>query len=232
MEALLTVALPGRESQLRRVPPQPFTVGRGMRWGIEDRDGWCSRMLVELDPTEHGWICRNFRAGLHVEGTGILEATCHEGAAVLLTTGDWTLHWDHRLTLAIAVRRRLSPDQARIPLATQAGDIDELMTTAPEALQLSATDLHRLALLFRHLLESTEAPVNLARAAGPALGMGEAVARDYANKQRRKVQTTNRVQLDTVAELGDYLVRVSRLVRTEHLTPPLSASREADRKTP
>lgn len=218
MDAVLQVTVEG-DPHRRRLPPEPFTVGRGMGWAIEARDTWCSRTLVDLEPTDHGWLCRNYHDGLHLTGPHLVEeATYLGGAAVLLTTGTWTLWWNRRLTLEVTVTPSLSEEQRKLPIASQAGDLEALMTTDPRALQLSPTDLHRLAVLFRHLLEETDPPANLAAAAASALGMQEAVVRAYANRQRSKVEATDGLRLETVADLGEHLVRVTRQLRREHLT--------------
>ena len=220
MKAVLTVHVGGRDSEARRLPDEDIVVGRGMGWGFRRDDTWCSRMLLDLEPTERGWVAYNHQDGLAVQGPQVVEARYNKGAFVLLGRGSWVLSWDTRFRLVLEVLPTLTAELAALPLATATLELDALMSTDPTTLGLSRTDKHRLAVLFRHLLERRPAPANLARAAAEHLDMTEPVVRAYANAVRRRVSQIGHVDLPTVDALGDYLVHVRGIVTRADLAEP------------
>lgn len=219
MRAILTVTVAGREPEHRRLPEAEVSVGRGMGWGLRAADSWCSRSLLDLEPTERGWLAYNHHDGLEVMGPRIVEARFRSGAFVLLTRGTWSLSWSARLTLGVDVATSLTAEQRALPIAPEAFDPDLFEGTDPLTLALRPEDKHRVAVLFRHLLERTEPPANLARAAAADLDLGEAVLRAYANTLRRRVSEVAHVPLPIVEDLGEYLIRRQGLVTRAHLRP-------------
>ncbi|MCW2572560.1 MAG: hypothetical protein JWO88_2618 [Frankiales bacterium] len=164
-------------------------------------------------------LAYNHHGGLEVVGPRIVEARFRSGAFVLLTRGAWTLSWNARLRLDLAVVTGLTPEQSALPLALAAFDPELFAGTDPLSLALRPEDKHRVAVLFRHLLERTDPPANLARAAAAELDMGEAVVRAYANTLRKRVSEAAHVPLATVEDLGEYLIRMQPVVTRAHLRP-------------
>lgn len=78
---------------------------------------------------------------------------------------------------------------------------------------------HRLAIVFRHLIEQTPAPSNLYRTRAAELAMEPADLKNLVNRVRQRNNRERHQDLVDADQFGVYLVDVSQMLSYRHLTP-------------
>jgi hypothetical protein len=182
--------------------------------------------LAVFSPVPDGWIVENgARTPLRVENDWVQSGSAAylSHASVMLQRGDHRLLWpglDKPLAISLTVRtRRL--DDVRIRYAVDSRVDGQQASGAgggpgvPEA-PMSAALRYRLAVVFRHLLEGEPAPVHLIRRRAEFLGMTEHDLDWVVQRYRRRLRAVRDLELQSVEELGDYLVlRTGELTRDD-----------------
>jgi hypothetical protein len=84
---------------------------------------------------------------------------------------------------------------------------------------MSAALRYRLAVVFRHLLEDEPAPVHLLRRRAEFLGMTEPDLDWTVQRVRRRVNAARELRLQTVEDLGEYLVLETGALTRADLDP-------------
>lgn len=226
---LLVVRGGGAPLVHRRLPRRTTaTVGRRDRHGFELVPEWVPRDLGTFVPVEDGWVFANHsRARMRVESDFIAggAAVFLPEAMTMLQRGDYRISWEglpQPLGLSVTVRTRRLDDQ-RIPYVVD-GAVQPRVTGAGSYLgvedaPMSAALRYRLAVLFRHLIEGEGEPPNLLQRRAEFLGMTEEALLDAANRYRRRLNVVQSLDLQSVEELGDYLVRKTDELTRDDLDP-------------
>jgi len=89
------------------------------------------------------------------------------------------------------------------------------VTDAP----MTAALRYRLAVLFQHLIEGEPEPRNLLARRAEALAVSEADLAEMAHRYRRRLNVVHSLDLQTLEELGEYLVLKSDELTRDDLHP-------------
>lgn len=212
----------------RRLPRRaPASVGRRERFAFELQPEWVPRDLGVFTAVEEGWLLANTsRAWMRVESDFILTGSVvlRSDAITMLQRGDYRISWDglDPLALSVTVRTRRLED-SRTPYAVDStvdgraeGSGSYLgVTDAP----MTAALRYRLAVLFRHLIEGEMEPRNLLERRAESLGIPVEELEAAAHRYRRRLNVVHGLDLQTIEELGEYLVRKSDELTREDLEP-------------
>ena len=213
----------------RRLPHRAHaSVGRRDRYAFELAPAWVPRDLGTFTPVDDGWLFQNLSRGrMRVESDFIATGSVVylSDAITMLQRGDHRISWeglDQPVGLSLTVRtRRL--DDARIPYAVDT-TVDGREHGAGSYLgvadaPMSAALRYRLAVLFRHLIDDEPEPRHLLQRRAEALGIPEDDLTAAAHRFRRRLNVVRTLDLQSIEELGEYLVRTSRELTHEDLEP-------------
>jgi hypothetical protein len=217
----LVVVRGGAAPVVQRRLPRRTTASVGSR----DRNGfvvdlaWVPRDLGTFTAVEEGWLFHNAsRAGMRLESDFVVggAVVLLPSAIAMLQRGDHRISWEgleRPLNVSVTVRTRRLEDQ-RIPFA-----VDSTVEASPDLREqpagsylgvadapMSAALRYRLAVLFRHLLAGEPEPRNLLQRASESLGIPEIELTDLANRYRRRLNVVRSLDLQSLEELGEYLV--------------------------
>jgi hypothetical protein len=206
--------------------------------GSRDRNGfvvdlaWVPRDLGTFTAVEEGWLLHNTsRARMRLESDFVVggSVVLLPSAIVMLQRGDHRVAWEgleRPLSVSVTVRTRKMEDH-RIPFA-----VDSTVETTPESRDhaagsylgvadapMSAALRYRLAMLFRHLLVGEPEPRNLLQRAAESLGMPEVELTDAAHRYRRRLNVVRGLDLQSLEELGEYLVQQAHELGKDDLEP-------------
>lgn len=213
----------------RRLPRRTAaSVGRRERFAFELEPEWVPRDLGAFTPVDDGWVFTNLaRDWMRVESDFILNgfAVFRPQAMVMLQRGDHRITWDgldRPVGVSVTVRTRRMDDQ-RIPYAvdsTVEGQAEVAgsyrgVTDAP----MSAALRYRLAVLFRHLIDGEVEPRNLLAKRAEQLCISEDELEASAHRYRRRLNVVRTLDLQTLEELGEYLVLKSEELSRADLEP-------------
>ncbi len=213
----------------RRLPRRsPASVGRRDRHAFELRQEWVPKDLGTFQPVEEGWLFTNLsRAWMRIESDFILtgSAVFRPEAMTMLQRGDHRITWEglgQPLGVSVTVRTRRLEDQ-RVPYAVDsavdghaAGAGSYLgVTDAP----MSAALRYRLAVLYSHLLEGEAPPRNWLERRAETLGMRQDDLVATAHRYRRRLNVVRTLDLQSLEELGEYLVLKSEELTKDDLQP-------------
>lgn len=213
----------------RRLPRRATaSVGRRDRHGFELVPEWVPRDLGRFAPVEEGWVFTNHsRSPMRVESDFIAggAAVFLPDAMAMLQRGDFRISWEtlgQPLALTVTIRTRRLDDQ-RVPYVVD-GAVQPHVTGAGSYLgvadaPMSAALRYRLAVLFRHLIEGDAEPAHLMQRRAEFLGMAEEDLADAANRYRRRLNVVQQLDIQSVEELGDHLVRKTDELTREDLDP-------------
>lgn len=203
-------------------------VGRRERHGVELRPEWVPLDLVSLAPVEEGWLATNTtRARMRVECDWVLggAATFLPGATVMLQRGEHRLLWPelaHPVGVSVSVRTRRLEDQRVAYVVDSTVNADGRgvgsylgVDDAP----MSDSLRYRLAVLFRHLLEGEPEPLRLVARRAEFLGLSEDALDETAQRFRRRVNAVSGTDLQSLDELGAYLVGPAGVLTRADLDP-------------
>lgn len=205
------------------------TVGRRERHAVELRPEWVPLDLATFTAVADGWLVVNgARTPVRVENDWVRSGSASylPRASVMLQRGDHHLTWpglDGPVAISVTVRtRRL--DDWRIRYA-----VDNRISVqgAPglgsylgvQEAPMSAALRYRLAVVYRHLIEGEPDPLHLLRRRAEYLGMTEHDLDWTVQRLRRRLNVVRGLDLQTLDELGDYLVHQTRELTRADLDP-------------
>ncbi len=213
----------------RRLPRRSTaSVGRRDRHALELVPEWVPRDLGCFDAAEGGWVFSNLsHARVRLESDFVVggSAAFLPAAMVMLQRGHHRLTWEglsQPLGISVTVRVRRLEDQ-RVPFVVDGavpghaqGTGSYLgLTDAP----MSAALRYRLAVLFRHLIEGEPEPRHLVQRRAEILGVPEEELAEAAHRYRRRLNVVQGIDLQTLEELGEYLVLKAEELTKEDLEP-------------
>lgn len=215
----------------RRLPRRAqASLGRKERYAFELQPEWVPRDLGRFTAVDHGWLFTNLsRAWMRVESELIVtgSAVYRPEAITMLQRGDFRISWeglDRPLGISVTVRTRRLEDQ-RIPFAVDSA-IDRTLEPSGSGSYLGVADApmsaalrYQLAVLFRHLIEGEIEPRNLLQRRAEALGMTAEDLAATAHRFRRRLNVVHTLDLQSIEELGEYLVCKSEDLSREDLDP-------------
>jgi hypothetical protein len=147
-------------------------------------------------------------------------------ALVALQQGTWDLTWDLdgecRATAKIDRVRQGEARRMPVALSTKGeyvGRPAPLTDVAAARMKMSPQIRHRLAVLFAYEIEGFPAPPNMCRAAADRIGARERDVLKAAVRIRDRVNALRLARLDSLEELGFYLVHVSGVIGPDDLDP-------------
>jgi hypothetical protein len=208
-------------------------IGRHERSLFDIREPWMPQLLVEIRLADtDGWMV--------IAGTGVtmnvtgprVRASVMPGGLQFVGRGAWAITFptlDHlcRLDVRIFSIDRNQPfETEELSRPRELGWQDLLDTysrpkqTSADRIGMTPLTRHRLAVLFRHLLEDRPTPDNLCAAAGASLDMDEDSVRRVAYRIRDRLNAFRSNEIKTLEELGDFLVFTGQVLNPDHLDPP------------
>lgn len=214
----------------RRLPRKsPVSLGSRERHGLLLLSEWVPKDVATFTPIDEGWVVENGpRSRMRMESewveTGSVTLLPH-GLAVV-QRGETRLTWnglDKPLSLSVSVRtRRL--DDARIPFVVDSTIDGQPVPETGSYLGLQDTPMsaalrYQMAVLFRHLIEGEAPPLHLLKKRSEQLGISEADLDGVAQRYRRRLNALRGVNLDSIEELGEYLVRTTGELTHADLEP-------------
>ena len=225
---LVVVRGAGAPMVQRRLPRRsPASLGRRERFAFELHPEWVPRDLGTFTPVDEGWLLTNIsRKWMRVESDFLLSGSMvlRPEAITMLQRGDFRVSWEglDPMAVSVTVRTRRLEDQ-RIPFAVDStidgraeGSGSYLgVTDAP----MTAALRYRLAVLFRHLIEGDVEPRNLLEKRAEALGITVEELDATAHRYRRRLNAVHNLDLQSIEELGEYLVRKSDELTRDDLEP-------------
>lgn len=225
----VTTRVDGFDTAVRRLTQGARSrIGRRERHAFSLREEWIPRDLAELIPIQEGWLIENGgRTRMRVRNTWIegVEAFFSQRAMVMLQQGTSVIDWpelDGSLSLTVTIRNERATDRD-IPYAV-GSEIDAGRPVAGTNLRGREVEMspglkHRMAVLFRHLIERSEPPANLCETAAKRLGTSEQAVKNSANRYRQRLNASRGRSLETLEQLGYYLVVTSEAIGTVDLDP-------------
>jgi len=235
--AIMRVEVRGRVLGTWRLPGEPVTVGRARGAAAHLPSEQVPRVLATMVPYSstpsvlghakgpwQGWLMINGeRTRARAENRlAIVEA--EPSGVVALQDGTTTVIWpelDEAVTLTIVVGTGRS-DPA-LPVARDRAPDDRAVAPPATRVALQRSDVrpslrHSMAVLFRHLLEGTQKPVNVYRTAAHEMGTTEAALKRSAERLMGRINEHRfGGRIDTLDQLGHYLVTTSALITTDDL---------------
>lgn len=198
----------------------PILVGRDAERGVCLDEPWVSRRLARLVPHDRWWLVVNGRRTRVQVDNPWVSALFAPGAAVALPPGPTRLSWPHldvglELTVSVGDElggrpRRAQPELAR----ARPGMVTDV---AVRRQGLTAHQRNVMAVLYRHLLTHERPPVNLLQAAAGDLGATPGAVRQTATRIMNRLNRDRLIPLQTLDELGEYLVTTARVVTRDDL---------------
>jgi hypothetical protein len=88
-----------------------------------------------------------------------------------------------------------------------------------ESIEIKRDVLHKLTVVFEHVLLEEPAPRNVYAAAATRLGVSEDAVKRMVERIRNRINDHRGRPLRTVDEIGHYLVHVARVVTDDELQP-------------
>ena len=239
LTGVIVVRGAGAPVEQQRLPRRsPATIGRGERHAVVVRPDWVPLDLATFSPVDEGWLVAN-GAGvpMRVESDWVQSgaASYQPHALVMLQRGDHRLSWPELggtrlggrglggpVTVSVTVRtRRLEDARTRyavdsaVATPVRGPGVHRGGTEPPMSVALR----YRMAVLFRHLLEGAPTPVHLVRHRAQFLGMTEHELDRIAQRLRRRLNAVRGLDLQSLDELGDYLVRGQGELSPKDLNP-------------
>ena len=213
----------------RRLPRRASaSVGRRERHAFEVKPEWVPKDLGTFTAVDEGWLFTNLsRAWMRIESDFILTGSAgfRPEAITMLQRGDHRISWEglgKPVGISVTIRTRRLEDQ-RIPYAVDSS-IDGAalgtgsylgVTDAP----MSAALRYRMAVLFQHVIDNEAEPRNLLQKRAEALGMTEEDLAETAHRYRRRLNVVHALDLQTLEELGEYLVLKGDQLTRDDLHP-------------
>lgn len=225
---LVVVRGAGAPMVQRRLPRRASaSLGRRERFAFDLQPEWVPRDLGTFTPVEEGWLLTNIsRAWMRVESDFVLtgSAVLRPETITMLQRGDYRISWEgfDPMNVSVTVRTRRLDDQ-RIPYAVDSSVDSKVegsgsymgVTDAP----VSAALRYRLAVLFRHLIEGELEPRNLLAKRAETLGVTEEELEATAHRFRRRLNVVHSLDLQSIEELGEYLVLKTDALTRDDLEP-------------
>lgn len=223
---LIVVRGGGAPMVYRRLPRRaPASVGNRAVHAFPLQEEWVPRDLASFTAVDEGWLVVNqSRARMQVENEWVLGGTVvfRPESMVMLQRGDHRLTWSglgHPLSVSVVIRTRRLDDQK---IAYAVDSTVEGQAAGPghylgvQDAPMSAALRYRLAVLFRHLIESQPEPLHLVARRAEFLGLPEEELEWIAHKFRRRLNVVRGTDLQSLEELGEYLVlKTEELGRTD-----------------
>ena len=192
------------------------TVGRRERNAVVLSPEWIPLDLATFTAVPAGWLVENgARCSMRVENDWVRSGSAAylPHAAVMLQRGSHHLTWpdlDGPVAISLTVRTRRM-DDARIRYAvdhriTTQGGLGVGSYLGVQEAPVSAALRYRLAVVFRHLIEREPEPMHLLRRRADFLGMSEQDLDWVVQRHRRRLNVVRGLDLQSLDELGDYLV--------------------------
>lgn len=178
-----------------------------------------------MTPQDFGWLLKNgLSTRVEVTGPGVHGLRFEPSASVALVRGDWVLDWALDKPLQARVCVTTSPAPPDLPWALDRmvpSPKPELPRTsyAADDVPMSPAERHLLAVLFMHEFTAAPAPRNLCAAAGARLGLSSSDVKNRANVVRRRVNGRRQATIDSLDELGFYLVHTAQALSPDDLEP-------------
>ena len=210
----------------------PADLGRRPGSLLPVLEPWMPQLLTTFEGVgKHGWVVTAGTA-VTVEVTGArVLARVLPGGSQLLGRGAWKLLFptlDHlcRLDVRVYPPDKRQPVDPRTLTRPREVDLDHLLVfqaskrTAADMIGITPTTKHRLAVLYRHLMQDSRAPENLCATAAAELHMEEDAVRRLAYRVRDRLNEHRSNPLGTLDDLGDFLVHTGQVLNPDHLNPP------------
>jgi hypothetical protein len=203
-------------------------MGRSPGCAIELTPLWTPRRLASLAPVDGGWLLTNGdRTRVTAVSRSVRNGVFERGAKVFLQPGQWSLSWELDGPCTASVRITSVPTDAPERLPYALNDHRGGPTTRPARLTaiagaemaLSPLTRHRLAVLFSHEFEDAAPPDNVCKAAAQRLGVTQAQVKRTALRVRDRLNTRREIPLESLEQLGYYLVHVSGALSPDDLEP-------------
>lgn len=200
------------------------SVGRLPSAGIHVPDPWVPQRLCRFLPYEQGWLVQLGRARGRVSNKHLGDIVFNARAVVALQPGRAIVSFpelDDLCRLDVTIGATQGQD---VPLAQDHAGQDGPGTGTQYAVaELQLAPSHRvvLAVAFEHLLTGGRAPVNIAAAAATKLGKSEQAVQNVFTSTKKKVNLERWLNLHTTAQLGHYLVHLTRTLSVQDLPADL-----------
>lgn len=205
------------------------TVGRRERHAVELRPEWVPLDLATFTAVPGGWLVENgARSPLRVENDWVRSgsASYFPRASIMLQRGDHHVTWpglDGPVAISVTVRtRRLDDGRIRYAVDNRisvSGNPGFGSYLGVQEAPMSAALRYRLAVVFRHLITGEPEPVGLLRRRAEYLGMTEQDLDWTVQRLRRRLNVVRGLDLQTLDELGDYLVHGTAELSRADLDP-------------
>lgn len=200
------------------------TLGRAKGSAIQLRGQWVPGRLAVLEPQGFGWLMRNgYSTRVVVRGPGLRGARFEPGGVAALIAGEWEIHWALDQSLRAEVSINKAPAPADLPWALNptipVHDQQHGTAYAADRQMFSQAELHLLAVLFAYEFEAVTPPRNICQAAAEALSLTSSQVKNSANTVRRRINKKRHTDLETLEELGFYLVHTARVLSEDDLDP-------------
>jgi len=204
-------------------------IGRSLGSAIRLKPAWAPRLLATLTPSERGWMLTNgTRTRVRVKSRWV-DGYCQPNALMVLQQGVWDFKWD----LDGECRAEVKVERARPGLVqgppvalSRKGEfvgraLGQRTDVAGSRMRLSPQIRHRLAVLFAYEIEDVAAPVNICKAAAERLGGGVTERRvlNSALRVRARINDLRHESIESLEELGFYIVHVAEAIGPEDLDP-------------
>lgn len=208
------------------------SIGRHPSSAVHVGHAWMPRRLAAIETTGSHPRFTNGRRTRCVLTSPSIEATLAPSASLQLEPGRWRLAWpelDQECVALVWVDEESTgedwPELVDRPVDVAQGDRLVMGThLAAEDLVLTPLRRHRLATLYRYLLDDTRQPENLYATAAAELGVSNEVLRNLTREVRDQLNLQRGVKLHSADKLGYYLVRTSGLVKPSDLRSPATSN--------
>ena len=196
-------------------------VGRAAGSGLYFGEEWIPRQLCRFVPVELGWLVHNGpRTRMRVQNRYV-EDTCFEPhALVALQGGNSLLSWpelDDTCQLGVVIGDGVAGDLKVLRNGREAGGSEARTAYAADRLEINPALREAMAVMFAHLISGERRPDNLAAAAGRRLGRSEQAMTNSARKLRERINEERWLNLETLDQLGHYLVVTTHTLTSENL---------------
>lgn len=204
-------------------------IGRSLGSAIPLKPAWAPRLLATLTSSEGGWMLTNGpRTRVRVRSRWV-NGYSQPNALMILQQGVWDFKWDldGECRAEVKVERARQGLEQNLPVAlSRKGEFvgrphGQLTDVAGSRMRLSPQIRHRLAVLFAYEIEEVAAPVNICKTAAERLGGGETERRvlNSALRVRARINDLRHESIESLEELGFYIVQVAQAIGPEDLDP-------------
>ena len=203
-------------------------IGRSPGCAIQMTPPWAPRRLASLAPVDGGWLLTNGdRTRVTAVSRSVRNGVFERGAKVFLQPGHWRLSWELDGPCVANIRITSAPTDAPEHLPYALNDLQaepavrraRMTAIAGSEMALSPMTRHRLAVLFSHEFDDAAPPDNVCKAAAQRLGVTEAQVKRTALRVRDRLNARRELPLESLEQLGYYLVHVSGALSPDDLEP-------------